>query len=108
MFSLLLAVLGCATYPGACETYYKNWCESCDLSDYDKTVCKCLEEGEIDGGDFPEGYDVSDDDAAALCTYWAAEVSYPSDDASAQCRQVNAVFAKHEGDACDALGLNSD
>ncbi len=106
MLSLLLLLLGCATpYPGACTSYARLYCDTCEMDDAEKVACTCIENGTLVAGDFPGDIDITDDEAAGQCDEVLFQLKYPSPDGSAACKQALVVMQDHEQEVCDDYGL---
>lgn len=102
LFLALLMSCG-QPYPGACTAYYKLYCDTCELEDYEKILCKCVQEGKLDKGDFPDG-GVSDDEAQEQCDELDAGIRYPTPDQETMCKQSQVLLQKHGKDVCDGVG----
>lgn len=108
MLALLVFHLlsGCATpYPGACSSYAKLYCDTCELSDSEKVACTCVEKGTLKAGDYPQDVEITDDEAAAECDEILYAIKYPTPDGSAACKQSLVVMNEYEQDVCDDYGL---
>lgn len=102
---LLTLLLSCADpYPGACNAYVRLYCDTCELEDYEKPLCKCIQKGKLTASDFPDS-DLSDDDAQLQCDEEKAFVQYPDPDSEAECKQSLALMQKYDKDACDFAGV---
>ena len=100
-YFLLLFLCACSgPYSGACQSFSSSYCDTCELSDAEKTWCKCLEEGELSGSDF-EGDKVSDDDAMLRCDAFLEVVHNPTPEEATSCQQSVTLLEEHDQDACD-------
>ena len=103
---MLFLLLACVTpYPGACMAYQKLYCDTCELSDDEKTFCTCITKHKLTGDDFSGKKKPSDDDAQMQCDDWLNGINFPSPSQSAGCQQSLVLMREHKVDVCPG---NSD
>ena len=99
MWLLLLAA--CATpYPAACGDYQRLYCDTCELSDFEKTLCTCVKTRKLTSDDFSGKDKPNDDDAQLQCDAWLTQIDYPQPSSSAYCKQQLVLMREHKADIC--------
>lgn len=98
----LLHLLACdpVPYGNSCRQYVKLRCETCDLVDFEKSECTCLENGTLTADDMPESEDMTNDEAVIYCDQFLAALNYPGPGTAASCKRSLEFFQKYEKDAC--------
>ena len=100
----LFGLMGCSVpYPNACDKYETLYCDTCELTESEKVYCKCMEEKELSASDFPDGYDMTNNDAQVQCDAWLNEINFPSPSQSAYCKQGLELLKSHGNELCSTI-----
>lgn len=104
MISVLVLLAACSVpYPKACEKYEALYCDTCELSANEKTYCKCMEEKILTASDFPDGYDMTNNDAQVQCDAWLNAVEFPGPSQSSYCKQALELLKNHGNELCATI-----
>lgn len=105
MLLLISLLLGCGEpYGGACASYARTYCDTCETKGDEKAYCTCVETGELTASDFGDDR-MTDEEAQQACDAVLIALDYPSPDSSADCKQGLVLLREYEQDACDYVGF---
>ena len=104
---IFLLLTACGVTEGPCERLYTELCDACTMDDYDQTYCTCLEEGTLTPGDFPDGYDISADEAAYTCDQQRYSLKYPDPWTESYCQVEVRLIKDYPKLVCDDLGFSN-
>jgi hypothetical protein len=105
--ALCTTTLSCNAFSrGACKKLAVAICDECDVENYDKALCGCIEDGEFDNDDVDDYFDGEDDDAELACWRLQEELksTYQTPETVSYCRQEKAFLKEHGSDACVEMG----
>lgn len=105
MFLLLSA---CSVFSPPCEQLTVEICDACPLDDFTDLACVCVEEGTLVPGDFPDGYDVSADEAAYYCDSQHWYNVFADDSTDSYCRAQLRLIREYPTLACESMGFSDD
>jgi hypothetical protein len=105
---LILLLTACGVIPGPCEQLSVEICDACPLDDYSEATCTCIEEGDLTPADFPDGYDLSEDEASYQCESTLLNLRNTSDDARAFCQTELKLIRDFPKLACEDMGYSDD
>jgi hypothetical protein len=105
----LLLAAGCLNAHGgdACMRVTERMCDVCPKTDDRARLCKCLDEGTLTASDY-EGTEITDDEAARVCSQVVNNLRFPGSETAASCRADLAFLREWDVDACGDLGWRAD
>jgi hypothetical protein len=105
---LVLLLAACGVLTGPCEQLYVEVCDACPLDDFTDLTCTCLEEGDLSPGDFPDGFDVTKDEASYECEATLLNMRHVSDDDRAYCKTELKLIRDFPKIACEQMGYTDE
>jgi hypothetical protein len=104
-----LVMSSCVTHGGrSCVKLTEQLCDVCPKDDWDRALCQCLSEGTLTAADLPGSSDISNQEAARLCSNLRYDLMYPGPDSAASCKADLEFLKEWDVDACSDLGWSSN
>ncbi len=105
---MFLLFAACSIFAPPCDQLTLEICDACPLDDFSELACICLEEGTLVPNDFPDGYDVGQDEAAYFCDsqHWYSVFSDHETDN--YCRAQLRLIREYPALTCEYMGYSDD
>jgi len=104
--ALAALMLGsCTTHGGrSCAKLTDQLCDICPKDEWDRARCRCFSEGTLTAADMPPDVEVTNDEAARICSNLRYNTMYPGPDTAASCKADLEYIKEWNVDACEDLG----
>jgi len=105
---LLLLLTACSLTASPCEQLYAEICEACPVTGYTETMCTCLDEGDLTPGDYPDGVELTAEEASYECDNFQWSLRFAGDDEQGYCKTNLKSLAAYPSLTCENLGYSDD
>lgn len=105
---MLLLLAACSITASPCEQLYAEICEACPIDGYAETMCTCLEEGDLTPKDYPDGVELTAEEASYECDNFHWTLQYAADDEKGYCQAELKSLKAYPSLTCEDLGYGND